>query len=111
MDAHDPLIQSRSTIHSGTAQSASQNSLLYMHGRTHSSNQIQSTGNVTAGSGGYYVPPASELTTSNHDKALGVIDAAFEQTDQMLDERDMKAFGRLPETKDESGTLHGPFRF
>ncbi|KAG0266533.1 hypothetical protein BG011_002023 [Mortierella polycephala] len=64
-----------------------------MHGRTHSSNQIQSTGNVTTGSGGYYVPPASELTSSNHDKALGVIDAAFEQTDQMLDERDMKAFG------------------
>ncbi|KAF9921096.1 hypothetical protein FBU30_008904 [Linnemannia zychae] len=46
-----------------------------------------------SGSGGYYIPPASELTSSNHDKALGVIDAAFDQTDRMLDERDMKAFG------------------
>ncbi|KAG0293480.1 hypothetical protein BGZ97_005326 [Linnemannia gamsii] len=57
--------------------------------------------NGTGGSGatggssgsGYYIPPASELTSSNHDRALGVIDAAFEQTDRMLDERDMKAFG------------------
>ncbi|KAF9406226.1 hypothetical protein BGZ94_003196 [Podila epigama] len=47
----------------------------------------------TSGGGGYYIPPASELTTSNHDKALGVIEAAFQQTDRMLDERDMKAFG------------------
>ncbi|KAG0280514.1 hypothetical protein BGZ95_009834 [Linnemannia exigua] len=59
---------------------------------------IQNNGNGTGrstggGSGGYYIPPASELTSSNHDKALGVIDAAFEQTDRMLDERDMKAFG------------------
>lgn len=45
------------------------------------------------GAGDYYIPPASELTSSNHDKALGVIDAAFQETDRMLDERDMKAFG------------------
>ncbi|KAI9239277.1 hypothetical protein MVEG_10237 [Podila verticillata NRRL 6337] len=45
------------------------------------------------GTGGYYIPPASELTSSNHDKALGVIDSAFQETDRMLDERDMKAFG------------------
>ncbi|KAF9199359.1 hypothetical protein BGZ59_004013 [Podila verticillata] len=44
------------------------------------------------GTGGYYIPPASELTSSNHDKALGVIDSAFQETDRMLDERDMKAF-------------------
>ncbi|KAG0011473.1 hypothetical protein BGZ82_002984 [Podila clonocystis] len=44
------------------------------------------------GASGYYIPPASELTSTNHDKALGVIDAAFQETDRMLDERDMKAF-------------------
>ncbi|KAG9068878.1 hypothetical protein KI688_011167 [Linnemannia hyalina] len=52
-----------------------------------------SGGGSGAGGGGYYIPPASELTSSNHDRALGVIDAAFEGTDRMLDERDMKAFG------------------
>jgi hypothetical protein len=50
--------------------------------------------NISGGeSDGGYIPPTSELTSSNHDKALGVIDAAFKQTDQMVDERDMKAFG------------------
>ncbi|KAF9573643.1 hypothetical protein EC968_008280 [Mortierella alpina] len=60
---------------------------------TFSHNRSQSSNNGGSGSGGYYIPPASDLTSSNHDKALGVIDAAFEQTDRMLNERDMKAFG------------------
>ncbi|KAF9915516.1 hypothetical protein BX616_005995 [Lobosporangium transversale] len=54
----------------------------------------QNTNNSgTSDSGGYYVPPSSELTSSDHDNALGVIEAAFKQTDCMLDQRDMKAFG------------------
>ncbi|KAF9132019.1 hypothetical protein BGW39_000950 [Mortierella sp. 14UC] len=57
-----------------------------------------SSGGGSGNGGGYYIPPASELTSSNHDKALGVIDAAFEQTDRMLDERDMKAFGDSSES-------------
>ncbi|KAF9580074.1 hypothetical protein BGW38_003413, partial [Lunasporangiospora selenospora] len=52
-------------------------------------------GNQSRTGSGNYIPPASELTSSNHDKALGVIDAAFEQTDKMLDERDMKAFVKI----------------
>ncbi|KAH7032242.1 hypothetical protein BKA57DRAFT_497504 [Linnemannia elongata] len=65
----------------------------------HESRQNNGTGtnggSNGAGGGGYYIPPASELTSSNHDRALGVIDAAFEETDRMLDERDMKAFGKV----------------
>ncbi|KAG9323890.1 hypothetical protein KVV02_006256 [Mortierella alpina] len=60
---------------------------------TFSHNRSQSSNHGGSGGGGYYIPPASDLTSSNHDKALGVIDAAFEQTDRMLNERDMKAFG------------------
>ncbi|KAF9095192.1 hypothetical protein BGX29_004423 [Mortierella sp. GBA35] len=74
---------SGSTVKAGTGAS-SQDSFAY--------DRKQNSG-TSGNSGGYYIPPASELTSSNHDKALGVIDAAFEQTDRMLDERDMKAFG------------------
>ncbi|KAG0197816.1 hypothetical protein BGX28_008694 [Mortierella sp. GBA30] len=76
-----------STSRSGTGPSASQVNF------SHNRGQSSSNGGSGSGSGGYYIPPASELTSSDHDKALGVIDAAFEQTDRMLDERDMKAFG------------------
>ncbi|GJJ68694.1 hypothetical protein EMPS_01040 [Entomortierella parvispora] len=84
------MARSSSASVSGTGPaSASQGSFSQHHMTTTSAGS--STG--PAGSGGYYIPPASDLTTSNHDKALGVIDTAFEQTDRMLDQRDMKAFG------------------
>ncbi|KAG0346727.1 hypothetical protein BG004_000975 [Podila humilis] len=63
------------------------------HSSTPAGGVSQGSAANRTGAGGYYIPPASELTTSNHDKALGVIDAAFQETDRMLDERDMKAFG------------------
>jgi len=64
-----------------------------MQGGTPGAGVSQGSLSNKTGFGGYYIPPASELTSSNHDKALGVIDAAFQETDRMLDERDMKAFG------------------
>ncbi|KAF8943609.1 hypothetical protein BGZ47_005254 [Haplosporangium gracile] len=80
-----------STVKTATGAS-SQDSFVY---EPRQNNGIGGSGgsNGSGGGGGYYIPPASELTSSNHDRALGVIDAAFEQTDRMLDERDMKAFG------------------
>ncbi|KAF9164348.1 hypothetical protein DFQ27_009703 [Actinomortierella ambigua] len=41
----------------------------------------------------HYIPPASDLTVSNHDRLLGVIDAEFQDTDRTLERRDLKAFG------------------
>ncbi|KAF8941274.1 hypothetical protein BGZ58_000559 [Dissophora ornata] len=71
-----------STSKTGAGASTSQGSF----SQTHSQNN-------SADGGGYYIPPASDLTSSDHDKALGVIDAAFKQTDRAIDGRDMKAFG------------------
>ncbi|KAG0359019.1 hypothetical protein BGZ54_010163 [Gamsiella multidivaricata] len=68
----------------GLGTSSYQGSLSQSHSQSNSSGDD---------GGGYYIPPASKLTSSDHDKALGVIPAAFRQTDKMLDERDMKAFG------------------
>ncbi|KAF9330153.1 hypothetical protein BGZ91_000249, partial [Linnemannia elongata] len=74
-----------------TTRASSQDS--FAHESRQNNGNGTSGGSNGAGGGGYYIPPASELTSSNHDRALGVIDAAFEETDRMLDERDMKAFG------------------
>ncbi|KAF9976873.1 hypothetical protein BGZ73_007581 [Actinomortierella ambigua] len=41
----------------------------------------------------HYIPPASDLTVSNHDRLLGVIEAEFQDTDRILERRDLKAFG------------------
>ncbi|KAF9437573.1 hypothetical protein BGZ76_000170 [Entomortierella beljakovae] len=72
--------QSTSTSKTAAMASGSQSSFTY--------NNIRNSGES-----GRYIPPTSDLTTSDHDSALGVINTAFKQTDRMIDERDMKAFG------------------
>ncbi|KAF9986053.1 hypothetical protein BGZ65_008939 [Modicella reniformis] len=76
---------SASTRRAGEA-TTSQGSSFHTH-------QYRDTASSEDDSGSYYIPPTSGLTSSDHDKALRVIDTAFKQTDMMLDERDMKAFG------------------
>ncbi|KAF9366480.1 hypothetical protein BGX34_002353 [Mortierella sp. NVP85] len=84
MDFQATQQTSASTSRRAVETTNSQSSLLPSH--------HQSSVNGESDSGSYYVPPTSELTSSNHDQALGVIDATFKQTDEML-QREMKAFG------------------
>ncbi|KAG0302248.1 hypothetical protein BGZ98_007663 [Dissophora globulifera] len=81
MESQAPPRMSASMSRTAAGGSASQGSLLNTHT------------NSGSGDTGHYIPPTSDLTSSDHDKALGVIDAAFKQTDRIIDERDMKAFG------------------
>lgn len=99
---------SGSTVKPATGAS-SQDSFAYDPRQNNGTGGSGGTGSNSGG--GYYIPPASDLTSSNHDRALGVIDAAFEQTDRMLDERDMKAFGNILEGERDKSAINANMHF
>ncbi|KAG0241321.1 hypothetical protein BGW41_006040 [Actinomortierella wolfii] len=65
----------------------------YHPGSGRSSIDSSSAGSGAIAGPSHYIPPASNLTVSNHDRLLGVIEAEFKDTDRILERRDLKAFG------------------
>ncbi|KAG0225346.1 hypothetical protein BGW42_004486 [Actinomortierella wolfii] len=64
----------------------------YHPGSGRSSIDSSSAGGGVIAGPSHYIPPASNLTVSNHDRLLGVIEAEFKDTDRILERRDLKAF-------------------